>query len=53
LISNLGNDASPAQLPSVHHNTSCDGCASDAGAEGNAKRAFSQQNVTKERLGAI
>jgi len=33
LISNLGNDASPVQLPSVHHNTSCGGCASDAEAE--------------------
>jgi len=30
LISNPGNDASPLQLPSVHHNPSCDGCAHDA-----------------------
>jgi len=24
-----GNDASPLQFPSVHHNSSCDGCARD------------------------
>jgi len=30
-IGNPGNDAcTPLQLPSVHHNPSCDGCARDA-----------------------
>ena len=30
LIGNPGNDASPLQLSSVHHNPPCDGCARDA-----------------------
>jgi len=29
-IRNPGNDASPLQLLSVHHNPACDGCTSDA-----------------------
>jgi len=31
----------PLQLPSIHHNTSC---------EENTKREFGQQNAAKERL---
>jgi len=30
LISNAGNYDSPLQLPSVHNNPFCDGCAHDA-----------------------
>jgi len=30
LISNPVDDDSPLQLPSVHHNPSCDRCARDA-----------------------
>jgi len=45
------------QLPSVHHNLSCDGastCARDAEErKDNAKREFGQQNVGMERLGTI
>jgi len=54
LISKPGNDASPLQLPSVGHNSSCDRRAHDAGErKDNAKRGFGQQNVAKERLGVI
>jgi len=40
----------PLQLPSVHHNLFCDGCARDAEEmKDNAKREFGQQNVAKTR----
>jgi len=36
------------QLPSVHHNPSCDACARDAEEKKeNAKREFGRQNVGK------
>jgi len=54
LISNHENDASPLQLPSVHHNPSCDGYAHTAEErKDNAKKGFWQQNVAKEKLGVI
>jgi len=54
LTSNPGNDDSPLQLPSVHHNPPCDGCAHDAEErKGNAKRGFDQQNVAKKKLGVM
>jgi len=54
LISNPGNNASPLQLRSVHHNPFCDGSAHDAEKKKDyAKRGFRQQNVAKERLGVI
>jgi len=54
LISNPGNRASLLQLPSVHHNPSCDGCKHDAEErKDDAKRGFGQQNVAKVRLGVI
>jgi len=44
IISNPANDDSPLQLPSVHHNPSCDRGAHDAEErEDNAKRRFVQQ----------
>jgi len=42
------------QLPSVHHNPSCDGCARDA--EENTRwkqRELGRQNVAKEWLSVI
>jgi len=54
LISNPGNDDSPLKLPSIHYNTSRDGCAHDAKVrKDKAKRWFGQQNVVKERLDVI
>jgi len=47
LIGNPGNDASPLQLPSVHHNPSCDGCTRDA-EENRMRREFGRQNVANE-----
>jgi len=42
----------PLQLPYVHHNPFCDGCARDA--EDNRMRQESgRQNVAKERLSVI
>jgi len=42
------------QLPPVHHNPSCDGCARDAEEKKqSAKREFGGQNVAKEKLGVI
>ena len=41
----------PLQLPSVHHNPSCDGSAKDAEKrQENVKREFGQQSVAKKRL---
>jgi len=53
LIGNPGNDASPLQLPSVYHNTSCDGVCTWCWREKNAKREFGWQNVVKERMSVI
>jgi len=43
----------PLQLPSVYHNTSCDGCARDAEETRMRKEEFGRQNVAKESLGVI
>jgi len=43
----------PLQLPSIHHNLSCDGCARDAEENRKAKRGFVRQDVAKERLAVI
>jgi len=44
----------PLQLPSVHHNPSCDRCLHDAEEmKDNAKRGFGQQNASMERLSVI
>jgi len=53
MFGNPGNDASPLQLSSLHHNPFCDGCARDAEQKENAEIEFDQQNVAKERLGPI
>jgi len=54
LISNSGNDDSPLQLPSDHHNLSSDRSAHDAEErKNNVKRRFGQQDATKERLGIM
>jgi len=43
----------PLQLPSVHHNPSCDGCARDAEEKRMWKESSIETNVAKERLNAI
>jgi len=51
-MGNPGNDASPLQLPSVHHNPHCDRCVCD-GEENKMQREFGQQNIGKEILSII
>jgi len=54
LINNPGNNDSPLQLPSVHHNPSCGGCARDAEEmKDHVKKGFSQRDVAKKRLGVM
>jgi len=52
-MGNPANDDSLLlQLPSVHHNSSCDGCARDA-EENRMRNEFGRQNVATKRLGVI
>jgi len=44
----------PLQLPSVHYNPSCHGCAHDPEEKKeNAKKEFCRPNVERERLSVI
>jgi len=43
----------PPQLPSVYHNPSCDGCASDGEENRMRKKSLVDKNVAKERLSVI
>jgi len=53
LIGNPGDDASPLQLPSVHHNPSCAGCARDAEENRMWKESLVKKNVAKERSSVV
>jgi len=39
----------PLQLPSIHHNPSCDGCAHDAEKGENAKREFGRKKRSQAK----
>jgi len=50
-IHNPGNDSSPQQLPSIHHNPACDGCARDA--EENRMRKEFGRKKTQPRKDSV